>query len=50
MKHLVRNGFTSDDEMWVFHGKKYTAVAAEGSENDRAGVDRMYEMLEAIRI
>jgi hypothetical protein len=34
----------------VFHGKKYTAVAAEGSGNDRAGTDRMDEMLEAIRL
>jgi hypothetical protein len=49
MKHLVRNDFTSDYETWVFHGKKYTTGAAEGSGNDRAGVDRMDEMLEAIR-
>jgi hypothetical protein len=48
-KHLVQNGFTVDYEMWVFHGKKYTAVAAEESTNDRASVDRMDEMLEAIR-
>jgi hypothetical protein len=34
--------------MWVFHGEKYTTVAAEGSENDQAGADRMDEMLEAI--
>jgi hypothetical protein len=27
-KHLVRNGFASDYEMWVFHDKKYTVVAA----------------------
>jgi hypothetical protein len=48
-KHLVRNGFTSNYEMWVFHGEKYAAVAAEESEKDQAGVDRMNEMLEAIR-
>jgi hypothetical protein len=48
-KHLVRNGFTSDYEMWVFHGEKYTAVAAEGSRNDRVGANRMDNMLEAIR-
>jgi hypothetical protein len=33
----------------VFHGEKYITVAAEESMNDRAGVDRMDEMLEAIR-
>jgi hypothetical protein len=48
-KHLVRNGFTINYETWVFHGKKYTTVVAEESTNDRAGVDRMDEMLEAIR-
>jgi hypothetical protein len=48
-KHLARNGFTSDYETWVFHGEKYNAVAAEESENDRAGVDKMVEMLEAIQ-
>jgi hypothetical protein len=48
-KHLVRSGFTSDYETWVFHGEKYTAVAAEGSGNDRVGADRMDEMLKAIR-
>jgi hypothetical protein len=47
-KHLVRNGFTTDYEMWVFHDKKYTAVAAEESANDRAGADRMDEMFEVI--
>jgi hypothetical protein len=49
MKHLVRNGYTADYEMWVFHDKKYTAVAAEESTNDRAGADRMNEILEAIQ-
>jgi hypothetical protein len=34
----------------VFHGEKYTIVATEESTNDRAGVDRMDEMLEAIRL
>jgi hypothetical protein len=29
IKHLVRNGFMIDYEMWVFHDKKYTAVATE---------------------
>jgi hypothetical protein len=33
----------------VFHGEKYTAVAAEESANDRTCVDRMDRMLEAIR-
>jgi hypothetical protein len=47
-KHLAQNGFTLDYEMCVFHGEKYTAVAAEGSGNDRVGVDRKDEMLEAI--
>jgi hypothetical protein len=49
IKHLVQNGFTSDYEMWVFHGEKYTAIATEGARNDRAGADRMDEMLEAIQ-
>jgi hypothetical protein len=49
MKHLVKNGFAADYEIWVFHDEKYTAVAAEESANDRAGADRMDEMLEAIR-
>jgi hypothetical protein len=46
-KHLDQNGFTSDYEMWVFHGEKYTAVAAEEFVNDLVGV-MMDEMLEAI--
>jgi hypothetical protein len=48
-KHLIQNGFTVDYETWVFQGKKYTAVAVEESANDRAGADRMDEMLEVIR-
>jgi hypothetical protein len=48
-KHLVRNGFASDYEMWVFDDEKYTIVTVEGSENDQTGADRMDEMLEAIR-
>jgi hypothetical protein len=48
MKHLVKNGFTTNYETWVFHREKYTPVAAEESANDRAGVNRMDEMLEAI--
>jgi hypothetical protein len=48
-KHLVKYGFTADYETWVFHGEKYTAVAAEESTNDQTGADRMDEMLEAIR-
>jgi hypothetical protein len=32
----------------VFHGEKYTVVAVEESANDRAGVNRMDEMLETI--
>jgi hypothetical protein len=47
-KHLIKNGFATDYEMWVFHGEKYTAVVAEGSMNDWAGADRMDEMLEVI--
>jgi hypothetical protein len=50
MKHLVKYGFTADYKTWMFHGKKYTGAAAEESANDRAGVDRMDEMLEAIRL
>jgi hypothetical protein len=49
IKHLVKYGFTSDYETWVFHGEKYTVVIAEVSTNDRAGADRMDKMLEAIR-
>jgi hypothetical protein len=48
-KHLVKNGFAADYEMWVLHYEKYTAVVAEGSTNNRTGADRMNEMLEAIR-
>jgi hypothetical protein len=39
-KHLIKNGFATDYETWVFHGEKYTAITAEESTN---------EMLEAIR-
>jgi hypothetical protein len=49
MKHLVKNDFAIGYETWVFHGEKCTIVVAEESANDRAGVDRMLEMLEAIR-
>jgi hypothetical protein len=48
-KHLVRNGFTTDYEAWVFHGEKYTAIAAKEYVNDQTSVDSMDEMLEAIR-
>jgi hypothetical protein len=48
-KHLVKNGFTVDYEMLVFHGEKYTAVIVEESVNDQVSADRMDEMLEAIR-
>jgi hypothetical protein len=47
-KDLVWNGFSADYKMWVFHGEKYTTVAAEESTNNRAGVGRMDEMLKAI--
>jgi hypothetical protein len=49
MKHIIKNGFATDYETWMFHGEKYTAIAAEGSINERSGADRMDEMLEAIR-
>jgi hypothetical protein len=48
IKHLVKYGFTSDYETWVFHGEKYTVVAVEEFTNDRVGVDRMDKTLEAI--
>jgi hypothetical protein len=48
MNHLIKIGFVIDYKMWVFHGEKYTIVAAEESANDRAGANRMNEMLEAI--
>jgi hypothetical protein len=49
-KHLVKFGFTTNSETWVFHGEKYTVVVVEESTNDRVGADRMDEMLEAIRL
>jgi hypothetical protein len=49
MKHLVKNSFTVDYETWVFHGEKYTIVAAEESTNDQVGANKMDEMLEAMR-
>jgi hypothetical protein len=48
-KHLAKYGFIADYETWVFHGEKYITVVAEESTNDRTCVDRMDEMLEAIR-
>jgi hypothetical protein len=48
-KHLFKNGFATDYETWVFNGEKYTTVVAEEFVNDRAGADRMDEMLEVIR-
>jgi hypothetical protein len=50
IKHLVQNGFISNYKTSVFHGEKYTVIAAEESENDWASADRMDEMLEAIRL
>jgi hypothetical protein len=35
--------------MWVLHSEEYFVVAVEESANDRAGADRIDEMLEAIR-
>jgi hypothetical protein len=49
MKHLIKNDFTTDYKMWVFHSEKYVVVAAEESANNWAGADRMDEILEAIR-
>jgi hypothetical protein len=49
MKHLIKNGFATNYETWVFHDDEYTVVTAEESANDRAGADRMDEMLEAIQ-
>jgi hypothetical protein len=48
-KHISKNDFAADYETWAFHGEKYTAVTTEESANDRAGADRMDEMLEAIQ-
>jgi hypothetical protein len=48
-KHLIKNGFATDYETWVFHSEKYTVVAAEEPANDRLGADRMDEMLEDIQ-
>jgi hypothetical protein len=36
--------------MWVLHSEEYFVVAVEESANDRAGADRIDEMLEAIRL
>jgi hypothetical protein len=49
MKHLIKNDFATNYETWVFYNEKYTTVAAEESANDRAGADRMDEMLENIQ-
>jgi hypothetical protein len=49
-KHLVQNGFIADYETWVFHDEKYTVITVEEYVNDRAGADRIDEMLEAIRL
>jgi hypothetical protein len=49
MKHLIKNGFATNYETWVFHDDEYTVVTAEESANDRVGADRMDEMLEAIQ-
>jgi hypothetical protein len=44
-KHICQNGFTPDYETWAFHGEQYNAVAAEEEVNDRAGTDRMDEVI-----
>jgi hypothetical protein len=49
-KHLVQNDFIADYETWVFHDEKYTVITVEEYVNDRAGADRIDEMLEAIRL
>jgi hypothetical protein len=49
-KHLIKNGFATDYETWVFHSEKYTTAVAEESANDWTCADRMDEMLEAIRL
>jgi hypothetical protein len=49
-KHLVRNGFNLDYEMWLFHDEKYTTVTVEESTNDLACANRIDEMLEPIRL
>jgi hypothetical protein len=49
-KHIIRNGFTSDHETWVYYGEKYTVVVIEESMNDRSGANRMDEIREAIRL
>jgi hypothetical protein len=49
MKHLIKNGFATNYETWVFHDDEYTVVTAEESANDRVGADRMDEMLKAIQ-
>jgi hypothetical protein len=44
-KHICRNGFAPDYETWAFHGEQYNAVTAEEEVNDRAGNDRMDEVI-----
>jgi hypothetical protein len=34
----------------VFHGEKYTTVTTEKYANDRAGADKMDEMVKAIQL
>jgi Transposase-associated domain len=45
--HLCKFGFVPYYEVWVHHGESATAPLAE--EEDSMGVDRMDEMVEAIR-
>jgi hypothetical protein len=48
--HLCKNGFVPGYEVWIFHGESSTRVVAEDEHDcDVGGVDRMYEMLEAIQ-
>jgi hypothetical protein len=50
-KDLVEFGFTPRYETWIFHGEKAAPVEREVEADDGyAGVDRMDEMLEAIRL
>jgi hypothetical protein len=48
--HLCKNGFVTDYEVQIFHGKSGSRVVAEDEhDSDMGEVDRMDEMLEAIQ-
>jgi hypothetical protein len=47
--HLCKNGFMPSYEMWKFHNESGTRVISENGQDYDVRVDRMDEMLEAIK-